>query len=567
MPRRRAARRAATGHRRLRHRPEPDRLGRLAVEAPAGTAIELFYAEKLAADGTIAVDASNALVYGQLQTDYYIAAGRGTETWTPRFSYKGFQYVQVSGPGGRPLPPGVRASVNHVLQVHTALTRTSDLDSAQPTLANIHRATAWSVQSNVHGIITDTPVYEKNGWTGDAQLTAGAASWLFDTERLYRKLFQDMADAQSPQGEVPLLSPSNRNYGYVGKPAFKPEDCCGATPAWDAFWFVVPWESYRRFGDWRAVERTYPLMQRYLDEWIPRWTGQDGDRFPQTLTAGLGDWLPPQGVPTINALVSSAFHAHLARIAADTARALGDTAGAARYDARFAAVRADFNARFLTPEGIYREKAEDGFVQTAQVLPLAFGLVPDAQRAAVAQKLAADITTRRGGHAYVGVIGAAYVLPVLTGTGHHDVAFTVATKTDQPSWGFWTDTLRFTGLGESWPADTRSRNHHFFGAIVQWFYEDLAASGRSSPATRPSTSRRRCHRAGSIAWRPATPASAARCDRRGPGAPAARSKYRVSIPPNARGRIRLPGRRRRRRSRRSSVTAPDRRCRWRQRPA
>ena len=81
----------------------------LAVEAPAGTAIELFYAEKLAADGTIAVDASNALVYGQLQTDYYIAAGRGTETWTPRFSYKGFQYVQVSGPGGRPLPPGVRA--------------------------------------------------------------------------------------------------------------------------------------------------------------------------------------------------------------------------------------------------------------------------------------------------------------------------------------------------------------------------------------------------------------------------------------------------------------------------
>ena len=32
----------------------------------------------------------------------------------------------------------------------------------------------------------------------------------------------------------------------------------------------------------------------------------------------------------------------------------------------------------------------------------------------------------------------------------------------------------FTALGESWPADTRSRNHHFFGAIVQWFYEDLA---------------------------------------------------------------------------------------------
>ena len=48
---------------------------------------------------------------------------------------------------------------------------------------------------------------------------------------------------------MPLLSPSNRNYGYVGKPAFKPADCCGATPAWDAFWFVLPWESYQRYGD------------------------------------------------------------------------------------------------------------------------------------------------------------------------------------------------------------------------------------------------------------------------------------------------------------------------------
>ncbi len=58
-----------------------------------------------------------------------------------------------------------------------------------------------------------------------------------------------MRDAQTEQGEVPLLAPSNQNYGYVGKPAFKPVDCCGATPAWDAFWFVIPWESYARYGE------------------------------------------------------------------------------------------------------------------------------------------------------------------------------------------------------------------------------------------------------------------------------------------------------------------------------
>ena len=80
----------------------------------------------------------------------------------------------------------------------------------------------------------------------------------------------------------------------------------------------------------------------------------------------------------------------------------------------------------------------------------------------------------RGGNAYVGVLGARYVLPVLTETGHADVAFTAATQTDEPSWGYWTDVLGFTSLGEDWPAGTRSRNHHMFGAIVQWMYEDLA---------------------------------------------------------------------------------------------
>jgi len=68
--------------------------------------------------------------------------------------------------------------------------------------------------------------------------------------------------------------------------------------------------------------------------------------------------------------------------------------------------------------------------------------VPDERRAAVAARLADDIMKNRGGHAYVGVLGARWVLPVLTATGHHDVAYTVATQTTEPSWGYWTDLLK-----------------------------------------------------------------------------------------------------------------------------
>ena len=82
-------------------------------------------------------------------------------------------------------------------------------------------------------------------------------------------------------------------------------------------------------------------------------------------------------MPTVNALVSTAYYAHMARLASEAARTLGRAEDAARYQELFGAIRADFNARFLGPDGVYREKDGEPFVATAQVLPLAFGLVPD----------------------------------------------------------------------------------------------------------------------------------------------------------------------------------------------
>ena len=98
----------------------------------------------------------------------------------------------------------------------------------------------------------------------------------------------------------------------------------------------------------------------------------------------------------------------------------------------------------------------------------------------------------------MGVIGARHVLPVLTASGHHDVACLAATQTAEPSWGYWTDVAGFTALGEHWPADTRSRNHHFFGAIVQWLYENLAGIRPLDPGYR------------TIELRPALPADGVR---------------------------------------------------------
>ncbi len=243
--------------------------------APAGTPIQIFYSDKTAPDGT--VSSSGYTPNGQIQTDYYIASGTGTpaapETFTPQFSYKGFQYVQISAPsdpastsGGtpQPLPPGVTVTVQAIHEVRADLRPTGVFHAANPLLDRIEQNTRAALAENyVGGIITDTPEYEKNGWTGDAELSAPTASLLFDTARQYAKSVQDMVDNQVPAtGELTLLAPTNAGYGHVGQ-TFKNASDAGATPVWDAFWFVIPWEAYMRDGDRRGLEATYPLMQKY----------------------------------------------------------------------------------------------------------------------------------------------------------------------------------------------------------------------------------------------------------------------------------------------------------------
>jgi alpha-L-rhamnosidase len=120
-------------------------------------------------------------------------------------------------------------------------------------------------------------VYEKNAWTGDAQLTSGTASILFDTERLYRKLFQDMRRRAERTRRAVAARAVEPELRLRRQAVLQARDCCGATPAWDAFWFVIPWEAYQRFGDRARSSGRTRSMRKYLDEWIPRWTDKDGD--------------------------------------------------------------------------------------------------------------------------------------------------------------------------------------------------------------------------------------------------------------------------------------------------
>ena len=125
---------------------------------------------------------------------------------------------------------------------------------------------------------------------------------------------------------------------------------------------------------------------------------------------------------------------------------------------------------------LYRTPGVDEYRQTSNILPLAFGLVPDDMVASLVDDIEARDT-----HLNTGVVGTREILPVLTAHGQIEVAHAVATQTTYPSWGYWVDGLGRTSLQEHWEEDTRSLNHHFCGSIGQWMYADLAGITPGEP--------------------------------------------------------------------------------------
>ncbi len=436
------------------------------VAAPKGTTAQISYGETLLADGTVDLR-RNLHVADRLQTDYFVSSGSGRETWRPRFSYKGFRHVQVSGPRGTPLT-GELGKLR-VDVVRSALQPIGSFECSHPLLNGIFANARRAIANNLHGIVTDTPVYEKNGWTGDAQLTAPAAMSLFDMRRFYRKWLRDIRDSQLASGEIPTIVPSGAQYGYTGVGW---QGTWGATPAWDAALFIIPWEAYLRYGDERFLSDNYDAMRAYVDQWIPQWA--EG----HLVDSNLGDHLSPSS--TVNQLLSTAYYAQFATILAEVSDLKGLPAEAERYRRLRRDIERAFHAAYFDADGGYYRQAEgDGFVQTANLLPLAFDLVPSEHRDAVAAAVVADVE-KRGGHLATGVVGARYILSELTRAGYPEVAFTIATRTDAPSWGQWLE-LGYTALAENWGPAFRSFDHHFFGSIVQWFFESVAGIAPRAP--------------------------------------------------------------------------------------
>lgn len=436
----------------------------LRVTGPRGTRITLEYGQKLDHDGTVNLEQGYVLG-GRFQRDEYVLRGDGVETWHPRYSHKSFRYVQVTG-----LPDAPKTGTLRGQEVRTAARSVGTFSSSSVLYNRIHAMVDRSLGHHMLGVPAVDVMYEKIGWTADAQLNVPGLTLNYDSERFLAKWLDDLTDSQTSSGSIPVIAPSG-GWGYDTQ-----------APEWKAAYPIVMAELYRRYGDRRALSEHYDGVRRYV-EWELGRLDDSG-----LATSVLGDWLSPGGYtdpPEDQRLTATAYLFHDLGILADAATVLGKAADAERFQQHAADLRDRFNATFLDRDrGIYRTDTDPGYRQCSNAIALAFELVPAEFQQRVADGLVADVHAH-GDHLNTGALGTAVLLPALTEAGHIDVAHAIAGQRTFPSWGFWLENGADT-LWETWELQQDgqgrppSHDHYLFGSIDRWFYEHL---GGITPAT------------------------------------------------------------------------------------
>ncbi len=441
---------------------------RLTVRARRGTQLEVRHAERLDESGEL----YTANLRGARAIDYYTCAGTaGGETFEPRFTLHGFQFIEVRGRLEENAIEAVTAQV-----ISSALPAIGEFQSDHPLLNQLHHNIVWSQRGNFIDIPTDCPQRdERLGWTGDAQIFARTAAFNLETAPFFGKWLIDVSDAQTSSGAIPMVAPV--------PPALKFFRTDGG-PAWADAIVICPWTLYRCFGDRVVLDRHYGAMSAFVNDLQRRYPSLIRGEAGADGWQGFGDWLATDGPSTGDArfgttpkdLVGTALFCYSAKLLARIAGVLGNLSDLERYEDLAQRVRSAFRRRFVTADGRLV-----GETQTAYVLALHFALLDAGETGAAFASLVRDIEAR-GFHLSTGFVGTPYLLHVLTNYGRLDLAYRLLLQTTPPSW-LYPVTQGATTVWERWDGWTETRgfqdpqmnsfNHYAYGAVGEWIYGTL----------------------------------------------------------------------------------------------
>lgn len=426
---------------------------RLKVKGHAGQKISLQFGEILR-DGKLDYSNIRFMPSAFDQRDIYICRGDGEEIWEVPFTYHGARYCHVSGITKEQATPELLTFV----RFRSDLTDRASFSCSDETVNTLWEMARRSDFSNFVYFPNDCPHREKNGWTGDAACSAEHMILTMTPENSYDVWLDNIRLAQKEDGMLPGIVPST-GWGYAW----------GNGPAWDIVLFALPYVTFRYRGETEIIRKNAHAMVNYIDY---AYAHRDEKGL---FDFGLGDWVPvgnkPDALLTPRALTNTIMILEMLRMGSVMFRAVDDTVRADWFDTLRTGTLRDLRAAYLDEK---TKKLGDGN-QTAQAMGLYYGIfTEDEEDEAFARLL--DAIDAAGGNFDVGHLGLRTIFHVLAAHGKADLALSLITKKEYPSYGHLIE-LGETTLPEQFMPDGMpcgSHNHHFFGDIRHFFLRHLA---------------------------------------------------------------------------------------------
>ena len=392
--------------------------------------------------------------------DVYICKGEAEEVYTPSFTYHGFQYVHVEGLRDDQAEESLL--VYHVL--NSNVKQISKFSCSNEVVNSIQDMVIRSNLANLYYFPTDCPHREKNGWTGDAALSAEQMTLNLGIDTSFREWMKNIRKAQEESGALS---------GFVPTPGWRLHYDDYPGPAWDWVMAEIPYQLYIYRGDRKVLEENATMLGKYLNYIVTR-KNERG-----LIDYGFGDWVQAGVIDVMNNPVdcptevsSTACAIDIAEKCAFIFRVLGMEERAIFADAVAQSFRHSFAKHLIDWENL----TVAGECQTSQTLGLYLNFFNEEQKSKALAHLI-EYINKYEDHLHVGVIGGRLIFHVLTQNGYAELAYKMIVRSDFPSYGFFKEinsTTMWEGFVNPNIELAYSRNHHFWGDVSHWFYRYLA---------------------------------------------------------------------------------------------
>ncbi|TNJ44971.1 family 78 glycoside hydrolase catalytic domain [Tamlana fucoidanivorans] len=447
---------------------------KIKVPMKKGDTLKIRFSEMLLNDGTF-----YTINYRSAHsTDYYIAAKDGVVEYVPKFTFHGFQFIELNGydKNAKPDVSWVQGIAQHSnFQING--TFTSSHDKLNQLQSNI----TWGLRDNFFDIPTDCPQRdERLGWTGDAQVIAPTAMFNYDTHAFWMAWLQSLRENQSEHsdGMVPFIVPDvlqNKK----------------GSPGWGDAVVIIPWSIYNSTGDKSVLEENYKAAKK----WIGYYKSKIEDKALIPKMASFGDWLQPfpskkgksgNSGDTSKELIITAYFAHSSHLISKMAGVLGYNEDVKEFYNLYKSISKVFESTFFDNNGKVKNGKE---TQTSYLLAIYFDLLKPENKLKAKKHLLEEIKNTDY-HLGTGFLGTPILPKVLDNMGEIDLMYKILFKETYPSW-FYSINQGATTMWERWNSfsisggynaqSMNSLNHYAYGAIGQWMYERIAGLAPLEP--------------------------------------------------------------------------------------